>query len=195
MMPHVAARVLDEEDDFASLSFYLPSDLSDEERKASRLSTLFKREICLREAVLCDMIQTIRCSVICVDLSRLGKQDNARGQDANTRANAAIRELEAHRDKHMTVYNLMRKKLLELAPDHDPDAFPIANSTTTYRKSTTAARQVGDSHRKDGDFWRADSGAGPSTNSRPRRVGKSQQHDENIPPQPGKGFHLPPFSL
>ena len=180
-MPHVAARVLEDEgDDLTTVSFYFPSDLSDEERKRNCLNTLFRREVSLREAVLCDLIQTIRCAVICVDLSRLGKQDNARGQDANTRANRAIRELEAHRDKQMSVYNAMRNKLLELAPELSEDIFPVADSTTVYRKSTTAARQVGDSHRKDGEIWRADIGAGPSTKSRPRRAARVQQH-ENAP--------------
>jgi hypothetical protein len=189
LMPHVAARVLAEESDTgeSSVSFYLPSDLSDDERKISRLNALFKREISLREAVLCDLIQMIWCSVICVDLSRLSKQDNARGQEANTRANATIRELEAHWDKHITIYNIMRKKLLELAPYHDPDVFPIANSTTIYRKSTTAARQVGDSHQKDGDIWRSDLSTGPSTNTRPRRR-QIQQQEENISSQPGICF-------
>jgi hypothetical protein len=182
IMPHVAARVLEDEDeDLTTISFYFPSDLSDDERKRNRLNTLFKREISLREAVLCDLIQTIRCAVICIDLSRLGKQDNARSQDANTRANNAIRELEAHRDKQMTVYNAMRQKLVDLAPELGGEVFPIANSTTTYRKSTTTARQVGDSHRKDGEIWRADIGAGPSGKSRPRRAVQREQN-ENVPP-------------
>jgi hypothetical protein len=185
IMPYIAARVLeDEEENLPSVSFYLPSDLSDEERKTSRLNTLFRREISLREAVLCDLIQTIRCAIICVDLSRLGKQDNARGQEANTRANSAIRELEAHRDNHMAIYNTMRKKLLALAPDRDPDVYPIANSDTIYRKSTASARQVGDSRRRDGDMWRSDLGAGPATKSKPRRSGRTQQ-DENAFSQPG----------
>jgi hypothetical protein len=61
LMPHVAARILAEEGDTgdSSLSLYLPSDLSDDEHKTSRLNALFKREIMLREAVLCDLIQMI----------------------------------------------------------------------------------------------------------------------------------------
>jgi hypothetical protein len=80
---HVRNRVLDEEDNFVSLSFYLLSDLSDKEQKVNHLNTLFKREICLQEAVFCNMIETIQCSVICVDSLHLGKQDNACSQDAN----------------------------------------------------------------------------------------------------------------
>jgi hypothetical protein len=191
LMPHVAARVVAEEGDTGenSLSLYLPSDLSDNELKTSRSNALLKREISLREAVLCDLIQMIRRSVICVDLSRLGKQDNARGQEANTRANAAIRELEAHRDKHVTIYNIMRKKLLDLVPNYGADVFPIANSTTIYRKSTTAARQVGDSHRRDGDIWRSDLGTGPLAKSRSRRR-QIRPQDENISHQLGICIHL-----
>jgi hypothetical protein len=183
IMPHVATRILEDEDEnLTTISFYFSSDLSDDECKKTRLNTLFKREVSLREAVLCDLIQTIRCAVICVDLSRLGKQDNARGQDANTCANNAIRELEAHRDKQMTVYNAMRQKLVDLAPEFAGDVFPIANSTTIYRKSTTTARQVSDSHRKDGDIWRADIGAGPSGKARPRRAVQTQQNEKGVQP-------------
>jgi hypothetical protein len=184
IMLHVAARVLEDKDDeLTTVTFYFPSDLSEDERKRNRLNTLLKREISICEAVLCDLIQTIRCAVICVDLSRLGKQDNACGQDANTRANNAIRELEAHHDKQMTVYNAMRNKLLELVPELGEDVFPIANSSTIYCKSTTTAHQVGNSHRKDGEIWRADIGAGPSAKSRPRRAVQNQP--ENVPLHPG----------
>ena len=60
IMPHVAARMLEDEvEDIMTISFYFPSELPDDKRKRNRLNMLFKREILLREAVLCDLIQTI----------------------------------------------------------------------------------------------------------------------------------------
>ena len=63
----------------------------------------------------------------------------------------------------MTVYNAMQEKLLSFTPELS-DVFPITTSMTIYCKSTTMAHQVSDSHRMDGEIWRADIGAGPSGN-------------------------------
>ena len=95
-----------------------------------------------------------------MDVARIKKASTARGQDANTRANAKIAVLEDRRDFTIAEYNRVRRKLLKLGDDY-VGGFPAMSLSDLYRKSTVDGRNVGDSKRTDGKFW-GDHRAGPS---------------------------------
>jgi hypothetical protein len=161
-MPQVTERAaLEAYKSLRDAVLYLPSDLDAAEIMAG-LQTLFDEEMVLRDAVLNDLVDNIRTDVTRVENAWGDKEESARGQKANLRANDGIRELELARDAHITEYNAVRSKFerLEhpLAEDH-----PIITDESLKRKSTIDGRQVGDSRRRDGSIWRTDIGAGPST--------------------------------
>jgi hypothetical protein len=161
-MPQVAERAaLDAGKSLRDAIFYLPSDLDAKEIEGG-LQTLFNEEMVLRDAVLNDLVDNIRTGVTRVENAWGDKEESARGQKANLRANDGIRELELARDVHITEYNAVRLKFEQLrhplAEDH-----PRITDESLRHKSTTDGRQVGDSRRRDGSIWRTDIGAGPST--------------------------------
>jgi hypothetical protein len=84
--------------------FYLPSDLDGTEIMAG-LQTLFDKEMVLRDAVLNDLMDNIRKDVTRVENAWGDKEESARGQKANLRANDGIRELELAHDAHIMEYN------------------------------------------------------------------------------------------
>jgi hypothetical protein len=162
-MPHVRERAAAEADNsLRDMILYLPSDLEAMEIQEGGLKNLLDEEIALRDAILNDLVCNIRNDVMRVENAWGDKEESARGQKANLRANDGIRELELARDTHITEYNAIRTKLEQLehplAEDH-----PRITDESLKRKSTTDGRQVGDSRRRDGSIWRNDISAGPST--------------------------------
>jgi hypothetical protein len=161
-MPQVTERAaLEADKSLRDAVFYLPSDLDGAEIMAG-LQTLFDEEMVLQDAVLNDLVDNIRTDVTRVKNAWGDKEESARGQKANLRANNGIRELELARDAHITEYNAIRSKFERvehpLAEDH-----PIITEESLKRKSTTDGWQVGDSRQRDSYIWRTDIGAGPST--------------------------------
>jgi hypothetical protein len=123
---------------------------------------LLDEEMALRDAILNDLIYNICNDVMRVENAWGDKEESARGQKANLRANDGIRELELARDTYIMEYNAVQTKFERLkhplAEDH-----PRITDESLKHKSTTDGRQVGDSRRRDGSIWRNDIGASPST--------------------------------
>ena len=180
---------------------YLPSDLDAMEIQKGELKTLLDEEMALRDAILNDLVYNIRNDVMRVENAWGDKEEGARGQKANLRANDGIRELELARDTHITEYNAVRIKFEQLehplAEDH-----PRITDESLKRKSTTDGRQVGDSRRRDGSIWRNDIGAGPSTMKTRKKDGKindisglGERKSESSADSPGEGTLSLPSAL
>jgi hypothetical protein len=146
--------------DIVTMPLRLPSDLPMNEIRKLGFLSLLQREVDLRHGQLCTIILQCRTTVKLMDVARVKKASTARGQDANTRANAKIAVLEDRRDFTIAEYNRVRRKLLRLGDDY-LGGFPAMTIADLYRKSTVDGRNVGDSKRTDGKFW-GDHRAGPS---------------------------------
>jgi hypothetical protein len=171
-MPHVGECAAKEADkSVRDMILYLPSDLDAMEIQEGGLKTLLDEEMALRDAILNDLVYNIRNDVMRVENAWGDKEEGARGQKANLRANDGIRELELARDTHITEYNAVRTKFERLkhplAEDH-----PRITDESLKRKSTTDGREVGDSRRRDGSIWRNNISAGPSTMKTRKKDGK-----------------------
>jgi hypothetical protein len=111
IMPLVSNRAATEVDkSLRDTILYLPSDLDVVEIQGEGLKTLLDEEMALRDAILNDLIRNICDAVMRVESAWGEKEESARGQKANLRANDGIRELELARDTLITEYNAVRSK-------------------------------------------------------------------------------------
>jgi hypothetical protein len=142
----------------------LPTSMKHADLDANGLSDLLGEELKLREAELEDLIVAIRAQVQLVSAATYRKEQEARGQDANTRANTRITSLKTWWDFLAAEYIRLRTTIVGHNLTYQ-EVFPPMTKAAMYRKRTDVSRQVGDSQKIDGfvhSRYRADMGAGPS---------------------------------
>ncbi|KAJ8507719.1 hypothetical protein ONZ45_g9943 [Pleurotus djamor] len=136
-------------------TLFLPSDFcTTDARREVGLVELGLEEAKLWEGVACDSLEQVRNAVRTATALRDKKVKNDRGQDANTRSNACIKDTERQHDFYIALYNHARNCIILLHDITDPNLhlphLPHLTLNDTSLKSREKGRILGDSRRTDG---------------------------------------------
>ncbi|KAF8074505.1 hypothetical protein FPV67DRAFT_1725303 [Lyophyllum atratum] len=132
---------------------FLPSDFTAEERVTFNLTELAQSEYQLREGAAFDALRSVRNIVKTLGTIGHEKKTQDYGQMRNTRSNNQILATKARLDAAISHYNKTRVAMILLGLDEKDLMFPPLELKDTFRQSTLAKRQVGDSRRSDGPIW------------------------------------------
>lgn len=131
---------------------YLPSDLTEAERRQMKLEELGTEEIRWREGQAFDSLRALQNVVKALSALRNRKFKNDRQQKQNTRAGDHIDDTIGRRNQRMQAYNVARMAIISLKGSSD---LPPMTEADLFMKSVQQKRHVGDSGRPDGLLWRA----------------------------------------
>ena len=131
---------------------YLPSDLTEAERRQMKLEELGTEEIRWREGQAFDSFRALQNVVKALSALRNRKFKNDRQQKQNTRAGDHIDDAIGRRNQRMQAYNVARMAIISLKGSSD---LPPMTEADLFMKSVQQKRHVGDSGRPDGLLWRA----------------------------------------
>ena len=131
---------------------FLPSDFSASDRQKFRLLGLASRHAQMLELALGDIINSLQTTVKTLTAAYERKIKHARGQDANTRSNQEIRNIEAKRSTFIVDYALFRDAL-DVLDALDKEKWPTLSEQDTFRKATERRRSPGDSRVVEGNLW------------------------------------------
>lgn len=133
-------------------TLFLPSDFTPEERLTFSLVELAQGEYQLRQGAAFDALRSVRNIVKTLGMIGHEKKTQDYGQTRNTRSNNQIIATRIRLDIAILQYNQTRIATISLGLDEHDRTFPALALEDTYRQSTLAKRQVGDSRRIDDQF-------------------------------------------